>query len=756
VRQRTVHALVLGTLLLSLLACEPQPPQGTELLYRVNAGGGAVSDWTADTEAAPSPYVNASGSHSVVETTSAAIDPSHASVPPGTPMALLQDDRRDAPAGADMSWQFPVPAGQAVVRLYFAEIDPSAFAVGQRVFDVEIENQRVIDDLDVFAAVGAEKALVLTWQVTTDAQLDIDFLREIGDPQVGAFEISSVVDPQAVAPPVAAQPASLDLGNMPVGFAWTATVDVVNQAPAGGASVHLTGATVTGNPDFTDDFGGPVTLAPGASYRISVRFAPAVVGPRSATLRVDHDGANPPLTIPLSGMGTSPGATPPSFAKSVLAGTSSDAPTTLQWGPDGRLYVGQSDGTIVVYDVTRATSNDYRVTATERIDLVRTIPNHNDDGSPNPAITTRLVTGILVTGTTTSPVIYVNSSDPRVGGGGNGIDTGLDTNSGVLSRLTRNGAAWTRTDLVRGLPRSENVHQGNGLVLDSVTNTLFLAQGGNTNRGAPSLKFAYTPEYALSGAILSFDLDAIGSVTYDLPTLDDETRPGAIDANDPFGGNDGLNQAKLVPGGPVQIYEPGFRNPYDLALTNRGELYATDNGPNNAWGGVPVGEGPGGTCTNDPVDGGLPDDDSLMHVRGPGFFGGHANPTRGNVANTFNPSNPQSPVPASNPVECDWRTPTERGALVRFGDSTDGMVEYTASTFGGALRGDLLVVGYANAIQRVKLNATGDGVLVSDTLASSVGIIPLDITTQSDGGAFPGTLWVADYVADTIFVFEPT
>ena len=52
---------------------------------------------------------------------------------------------------------------------------------------------------------------------------------------------------------------------------------------------------------------------------------------------------------------------------------------------------------------------------------------------------------------------------------------------------------------------------------------------------------------------MQLDLDAIGSTTYDLPTLDDEDRAGSADLNDPFGGNDGKNQAVLVPGGPVQV-----------------------------------------------------------------------------------------------------------------------------------------------------------------------------------------------------------
>lgn len=109
---------------------------------------------------------------------------------------------------------------------------------------------------------------------------------------------------------------------------------------------------------------------------------------------------------------------------------------------------------------------------------------------------------------------------------------------------------------------------------------------------------------------------------YNLPTLDDPTRannPDGSDVNDPFGGNDGLNQAKIVAGGPVQIYSSGFRNAFDLVITKTpgkaGRMYTIDNGANQGWCGYPQNEGtvnanndyvasdPGSTTAglNDPV-----------------------------------------------------------------------------------------------------------------------------------------------------------
>jgi N-acetylneuraminic acid mutarotase len=444
------------------------------------------------------------------------------------------------------------------------------------------------------------------------------------------------------------------------------------------------------------------------------------------------------------------------FGKSTLKGETSDLPTSLQFGPDGRLYVGEVDGKIQIYDVARNGSNDYSVTRSQAIESVKSIVNHDDTGTVNSSVVGRLLTGILVAGTAERPVIYATSSDPRVGGL-DGTDSNLDTNSGTLTRLTWDGTSWQRHDLVRGLPRSEENHASNGMALDTATDTLYVAQGGNTNQGAPSQDFAFIPEYALSAAILAIDLGVIGDTTYDLSTLDDESRDGSADAGDPFGGNDGANQANLVPGGPVQVYAAGFRNPYDVIRTRTGRMYTIDNGANTGWGGAPLGEGPSGTCTNEVSEPGTNEPDTLHRITGVGYYGGHPNPTRGNKANTFNATNPQSPVLSANPMECDYRDPaTERGALTAFGSSTNGIAEYTASNFGGAMDGDLLAAGYVlNEIYRIRLSPTGTAADANKALFSSAGTNPLDLTALGDADPFPGTVWMADNGSGNILVFEP-
>jgi len=727
------------------------------VLYRVNAGGPSLTgtpSWDGDTQASPSSFVNAAATGNTTYSTTAAIDTSDPSLPAGTPAALFQDERYDDATSPEMQWNFPVTAGSYEVRLYFAEIWGPAQVVGARKFNVSIEGTQVLSNYDVYADVGANKGVMKSFVVSSDSTLTIDFGHVAGfeNPAIKAIEIVSASAPNTLG----ALPASLDFGSVAVGSTQTKQLQLSNLGGTGDPSITVNSATLGGTD--ASQFGAPfssVTLAPGQSTTVNVSFTPTSSGSKTASLQITHTGTNTPLTVPLTGTGSTGGTV--GFGKSVLAGTSSANPTSLQFGPDGRLYVAQQSGLIKVYTVARNGGNSYSATATETISSIQSIPNHNDDGTLNTSVNTRIITGILVTGTAANPVIYVTSSDPRIGGGASGTDTGLDTNSSMLSRLTWNGSSWQKLDLVRGLPRSEENHSANGLQLDAATNTLYIAQGGNTNMGAPSNNFAFLPEYALSAAILKVDLGAIGNTTYDLPTLDDDSRPGNPDANDPFGGDNGKNQAKIVPGGPVQVYAPGFRNPYDLLITQSGRMYTIDNGANAGWGDVPINEGPAGNCTNGTHEPGVTEPDTLQLITGPGYYGGHPNPTRGNMANTFD-SNNQSPVTSSNPVECDFRDPTVQPNITTFPASTDGLTEYTASNFSGAMKGDLLATSWDNAIYRIKLNSTGDGLVSKQALFSTVGSTnfgPLDVTAQGDAGNFPGTIWAVDYNSGNIYAFEP-
>ncbi len=550
-----------------------------------------------------------------------------------------------------------------------------------------------------------------------------------------------------------------------------------------------------------------------------------------------------------------------SFNASGLQGVNLVNPTSLDFGPNGKLYVSQQDGTLFEYTVSRdgadAGQGTYSIIDSKTINLIKTgVPNHNDDGTIN-TIQTRQVTGLLATGTAEIPVLYVSSSDSRIGGGPSKGDTNSDTNSGILSRLTWTGSAWDKVDLVRGLPRCEENHSTNGMdIFERGGNTyLLVQQGGNANKGAPSNNFGGTSETYLSASMLIINLTQLEQMEaanggpyvdtrqgttqyiYDLPTLNDPDRAditnvspnfpykaghplfnATIDVGDPFGGNNSLNQAFAEPGGPVQIFSPGFRNAYDVLVTTDGKIYSSDNGPNTGWGGPPIvydsGNNPkidqtigsfnalaGDYIVNDFNEGNSSAHGDALHYVGTindpngTYYGGHPVPTRafpsragvkaytyetqgtnaqwvktsdfnfgdllpgasGYFQSSFNISD-FSDDPRQGEYLANSENDPRMHILDVVGFSTNGICEYTASNFDGAMQGDILTASYANNgyINRYQLDVSGTGLVgKNNNFLAGFGSQPLDVIAQGDADPFPGTIWAATYGAKNITVFEP-
>jgi hypothetical protein len=538
-------------------------------------------------------------------------------------------------------------------------------------------------------------------------------------------------------------PKKIEIGEVLQNDTAQHTFTLKNEGEAGAPVINVSAVQLGGTNagSFTLNF-TPTTLVAGQQMNVQAQLQTGALGYKSAEMEIFHDGNNGALEADIDGTVVTPQSVPVNFGTSVMAANQDiTRGTSLQFGPDSRLYVAEMDGVIRVFNVGRVGKNNYTGTLFETIELIKNVPNHNDDGTKDWA-NKRLLTGIHVTGSAAQPIIYAASSDPRQAAGPNGTDSNLDTNSGILHKLTRNGGAWTKLDLVRGLPRSEENHVPNGLVL--VNNKIYLNIGGHTNQGMASNNFAELPEYALSAATVVIDLAAIGNSTYDLPTLD-----GPADQHDPFGGHDGLNQAKLVLGGPVQIFASGLRNSYDIVHTTSGRFYVWDNGPNSGWGGTP-----NNNCGNNIDNGGTNYQDAL-HLISQGYYGGHPNTTRGNKNNTFGG---QSPIEGdANPEECGYRIPMNGdGALTSNAESTNGLVEYTASNFANSMKGDLIAAAFGKKLYRVELNGDGTQVTSKSVLNNNVGVIPLDVTAQGDNDVFPGTIWVVDNNFKSITVLEPS
>ena len=160
------------------------------VLYRVNAGGptqlaSSGPDWAEDTDGSPSPYHNqvsrrASGSTLSVDST----------VPNETPRAIFNTELWDPADNAEQSWDFPVDADIPVeVRLYFANTCSCTNDPGERVFDVDVEGARLVEDLDLSAQVGHQVGTMRSVEVTSDGNIDIDLLHQVENPLVNGIEI---------------------------------------------------------------------------------------------------------------------------------------------------------------------------------------------------------------------------------------------------------------------------------------------------------------------------------------------------------------------------------------------------------------------------------------------------------------------------------------------------------------------------------------------------------------------------------------
>jgi len=113
------------------------------------------------------------------------------------------------------------------------------------------------------------------------------------------------------APTAGASPAALSFAGQPVGTTAEQTITVTNAS--GGGAMNVGGTGVSG-PDATDfsitsDTCTEVPIPLSNTCEVKITFDPSAVGPRNATLTVNYNGGESPLTVPLSGTGTD--VTPP-------------------------------------------------------------------------------------------------------------------------------------------------------------------------------------------------------------------------------------------------------------------------------------------------------------------------------------------------------------------------------------------------------------------------------------------------------------
>jgi hypothetical protein len=110
----------------------------------------------------------------------------------GTSDPALYQNGRLAPDSGSVIYNFPVANGTYHVNLYFAELSPGNHSVGARLFNVLLEGNPTFQNVDIFAAVGANAPLVKGTDiaVTSSAiQIELDTVPGHDRAKVEAIEI---------------------------------------------------------------------------------------------------------------------------------------------------------------------------------------------------------------------------------------------------------------------------------------------------------------------------------------------------------------------------------------------------------------------------------------------------------------------------------------------------------------------------------------------------------------------------------------
>lgn len=478
---------------------------------------------------------------------------------------------------------------------------------------------------------------------------------------------------------------------------------IVNTAPSegldlGGNQITLTGLGFFPTNQVVVHWGG--TDFSGSQLLVSPESIALTTPPSNGFITVTVETPNG-MGKPFSFLYTSTGPAPIAFHVTNVAAVI--APTQGSWGPDGRFYIGSALGTITVLSF----DDQYQVAHTQVITTLENFTNKNILGigfNPREA---------------GGPIrIYVAHSHLYAQEGS--CFTGPAPYSGSISILTGPNFDAVET-LIEGLPVSNHDHGVNGLQFDHDGN-LLIAIGGNSNAGVTNCAMGGLPESPLTAAILKAP---IGRPDFDGRLSYVETLTGLADM-DQVAGND----VDVAPGKDVSVLASGFRNPFDLAFTTAGKLYATDNGPNSGF---------GAASTSAAAQGPDPEqNDTLNHVI-EGHYYGHPNRNRGRTDSRQNVyyNNAAASLPG-----------VFSQGMGSFVPSMDGIDEYRAETFNGAMRGNLILQQWNGFTYRVKLSTNGLSIVSAEPLP--IAMNALDVAS-GPGGALVGV----DYTENQVLVATP-
>ena len=494
-------------------------------------------------------------------------------------------------------------------------------APGVRRFNVALEGGSVLTNLDIYAEAGKASLMTKSFPINvTDGTLNINFLKVFDNASVQAIDVYPAGSGQDLTAPI--------FSAIPESENATHTVP-----PTVSVAVSDNVALNDGYWRIDDQAPQPLfdqlhTTSFGLQFSMPVEtFNNLTLGQHTLSFGANDEYGN--ATVKkwrFRKLLTGGGQVPIAFDRRVLLDPTTPGasllkqPTTMQFGPDGRLYVGQQNGYVHVLTLNAAR----QVTAVARIDTIFNSPNVNSDGSAAPTVKGRHLIGIDFDPASTpqNPILWAVHSDPRFCFNKTPETCAVNVDSGILTRLSGPDfdAAPSRSDIVTGLPRSRENHSPNAVHFGP-DGWLYMAIGSDTNYGAPSSAFSGLNERFLTAAVLRFNVKgAAGQFPIDVRNV-----------NTPAGLRPGV----------FELYATGYRNPYDFLWHSNDKLYMNVNAGNFTAGTLPA---PQHGCPNGVAfDPGTRSD--FLAIVEQGDYGGHPDPARNQCVlddgNVYNP--PKAP-----------------------------------------------------------------------------------------------------------------
>ena len=377
--------------------------------------------------------------------------------------------------------------------------------------------------------------------------------------------------------------------------------------------------------------------------------------------------------------------------------------TSIEFGPDGKLYVSTIAGEIKRWDVNSDGTLDKASVETLSLDYFQ-------DGG-------RSIIGLAFDPADPNTLwVTDNAPVPREGKADSTPDF-----SGQISKITLgDGGSFAGAEAetyIAGLPRSGGDHVTNSLEFRANPDAgqagepdylLYLTQGSNSAAGRPDNAWGFRPERLLNAAALEVDPRReapeggfeVQTEPYD-PSVNIPTfRTGEdFNANGTFDGffNPFADDAVL------KIYGQGIRNAYDLVWHSNGYLYTPTNG--TARGGNTLDDP--NTAINEQLSNLDKQFDYIFQVQEGGYYG-HPNSLLGNYVvnggaggtpNIYGSDNsantPDGGNEYPNGVLPDADYDIDGSYSLGFNKSPNGAIEYTGDKFGTSLKGALLFAQFS-------------------------------------------------------------